>query len=95
MIIYHFLFTGKTTTIYITPRAREIDDSGRLLTESQRVCRLSEDNHQLKIFKVYTQEACLLECKIEIAYQRCGCMPWFYPLRLSVSCCICLLAFEF
>ena len=59
--------------------------NGKLLTESQRHCRLSENNENLKIFKVYSQEACILECKIEKALKRCGCMPWYYPFEMTVS----------
>ena len=35
---------GYTTTVYITPKAREIDYSGKELEEKQRNCRLSDDN---------------------------------------------------
>ena len=75
---------GQTTTVYITPKAREIDEIGKTLKENQRNCRLVEDNSELEIFKVYTQEACLFECKIKIAANKCGCIPWSFPL-LNVS----------
>ena len=35
---------GYTTTVYNTPKAREIDYSGKELEEKQRNCRLSDDN---------------------------------------------------
>ena len=69
---------GYSTTVYITPKATEIDQSGEDLSEEQRGCRLQEDNQNLDIFQVYTQEGCMLECKIRQAYQRCGCFPWNY-----------------
>ena len=69
---------GYSTTVYITPTAREIDQSGKELSEKQRGCRLSEDNNDLNIFKTYTQEGCLMECKIRQAFQRCDCFPWNY-----------------
>ena len=47
---------GHTTTVYITPRAREIDESGIELSEKQRKCRLTKDSSELKIFSKYTQE---------------------------------------
>ena len=55
-----------------------------MLTEPQRNCRLPEENHNLKIFNVYTQEACLMECKIGKAYKRCGCLPWHFPVNIFV-----------
>ena len=69
---------GHSTIVYITPKARDIDESGKELSEHQRGCRLVKDTHGLKIFKVYTKEACHLECMINQAYERCGCFPWSY-----------------
>ena len=73
---------GHTTTVLFTPRAREIDDSGKELTESQRGCRLNEDSGKLDVFNVYTRTACLLECKMKYATKICGCTPWNYPLNM-------------
>ena len=71
---------GYSTKILITPQARDIDESGMVLTESQRGCRLDEDTDALDIFNVYTRTACLLECKMKYAATRCGCTPWYYPV---------------
>ena len=78
---------GHTTTVFITPRAREIDDSGKELDEKQRNCRLSDENGDLEVFKRYTQKACVFECKIKMAAKNCGCIPWSYPMipKESVS----------
>ena len=69
---------GYSTIVYITPNAREIDDSAGELSEAQRGCRLSKDSQTLDIFDIYSQEACHLECLIKQAYQRCKCFPWNY-----------------
>ena len=76
---------GHTTTVYITPKATIIDDDGKELTEDQRHCRLSEDIKDLKLYQVYTKEACLLECQLLFAFKRCGCYPWNYPPISKVS----------
>ena len=77
---------GYETIVYITPRAKEIDESGRTLSIQERKCRLIEENNDLKVFKIYTQEACLLECKINMATSKCGCTPWNYlPMEVSIS----------
>ena len=70
---------GYKTKVYITPKARIIDDSGRRLTESQRNCRLDEDTESLEIYNIYTRAACMLECKIRHSLRKCGCLPWNYP----------------
>ena len=74
---------GQSTTVYITPKAREIDESGMELTESQRHCRLNEDTKALSIFNIYTRGACMFECKFKASVRRCGCQPWDYPLQAN------------
>ena len=76
---------GHTTTVYITPKAREIDSSGKELEEKQRHCRLTDDNSDLLIFKKYSRESCLFECKLKIGAKKCGCIPWTYPMLLVSS----------
>ncbi len=36
-------------------------------------------SRQVKIFKDYTQENCLLECRSRLLLQLCGCLPYYYP----------------
>ena len=74
---------GYSTTFLITPKAREIDKSGKELTESRRNCRLDEEVQALDIFNVYSMTACLLECKMKYATKRCGCTPWNYPVIME------------
>ena len=76
---------GHSTTVYITPKAREIDDSGKELSEVQRGCRLAKDSHDLDLFNIYSKEACILECLIKQAYQRCECFPWSYLIKTKVQ----------
>ena len=71
---------GYSTIVYITPKATEVDKDGKELTESQRNCRLNEESGFLNIFNVYTKVGCLFECKLKHAMERCGCVPWNYPL---------------
>lgn len=56
---------GQKTIVYMTPKARKIDDSGIELTEAQRRCRLDDETDSLDIFNVYTRSACLFECKLK------------------------------
>ena len=73
---------GHSTTFLIKPEAREIDESGKQLTELERNCRLDEDTDKLEIYNIYTRTACLFECKIKYATKRCQCTPWNYPLDI-------------
>ena len=73
---------GHSTTFLISAKARQIDESGKELTELQRGCRLEEDTKDLDMFNVYTRTACLLECRMKYAMTRCGCTPWNYPINM-------------
>ena len=74
---------GHSTTFLLTPKAREIDESGKELTENKRDCRLDEDTDALDIFNVYTRTGCLFECKMKYAISMCGCTPWYYYINMS------------
>lgn len=81
---------GHSTTVYITPKASKISESAKELSEIQRGCRIPEETEGLDIFNIYTQEACLFECKLKQAVRRCECFPWNYPMievqfRVSLS----------
>ena len=76
---------GHSTKVYITPKAREIDDSGKDLTEIQRGCRLAKDSKDLDSFNIYSQESCHLECMIKQSYKKCGCYPWNYLITEKVN----------
>ena len=49
------------------------------LSEERRECRFRKDTLGLKLFTQYSQAACQFECQIEIATNKCGCVPWDYP----------------
>ena len=71
---------GYETTILITPRLQETStDAKTTLNPKERKCKTKQESHGLKLFKTYTQEACLLECHLTEASVRCGCTPWNYP----------------
>ena len=74
---------GYTTTFSITPKARKIDENAKELTEAERQCRLNEDTGKLDVFNSYTRVSCLFECKFKYAIERCGCMPWNYPIDMQ------------
>ena len=72
---------GHLSIVYISPKAREVDEDGKKLEESQRKCRLNQDTETLDIFNVYTKSACMFECQIKYAIERCHCTPWNYPIN--------------
>ena len=76
---------GHATRVYIYPKARQIDESGKELTEEQRNCRLNEANEDLDTFNIYSNEACIQECQKKQAFKKCGCFPWDYlPTKVNI-----------
>lgn len=45
---------------------------------SQRGCRFHSESN-LTHYKVYSKLLCLSECRLNIALEHCGCIPYFYP----------------
>ena len=42
-----------------------------------------EPNSQVSMFKFYSEENCLLECRAKHLLASCGCLPYYYP-RLDI-----------
>lgn len=50
----------------------------RQTTASQRNWRFNSESN-LTHFPIYTRQLCLQECRLELTYQKCDCIPHFYP----------------
>ncbi|XP_055843170.1 uncharacterized protein LOC129909987 [Episyrphus balteatus] len=56
------------------------DDFGKSTTIEQRKCRFPHESN-LAHFPIYTRNLCQQECRINLAYKLCKCIPHFYPNR--------------
>ena len=70
---------GYISTFLITPSQIVTSWSAKDLPEKDRQCRFNFESRKLKLFKEYTQSACLFECQLRDAYNSCQCIPWDYP----------------
>ncbi len=70
---------GTITTFLITPSQIVTAPSAMDLEEKRRGCRFLSEDKNLKIFRGYNQESCFFECKVNLAFERCQCIPWDYP----------------
>lgn len=69
------------TDIKIGIQQVESSDELKKLSESQRACNLPEDG-RLKMWPVYTQTMCKIECRYDLIKSKCGCYPHFArPIR--------------
>lgn len=75
--------------IFVPTMASQTDASSRIrnFAVSARNCLFdderSEPNSQVTMFKFYSEENCLLECRAKQLLERCGCLPYYYP-RLDI-----------
>ena len=80
--------TGTETIISITPYRITTSRDLKSINEAKRNCRFSFENKDSKLFQIYRQDSCLLECRIEVAEMQCLCSSWQYP-SLNTSLPIC------
>lgn len=66
-------------TTYSTPDVRNLDPD-------VRYC-LFHDERKLGYMQRYSYVNCLAECRSEIAYRLCGCVPYFMPNNGSYRVC--------
>lgn len=43
----------------------------------RRRCRFQDEN-DLQHFPIYTKNLCISECRLELIYKTCNCIPHFY-----------------
>ncbi|XP_016974859.2 acid-sensing ion channel 5 [Drosophila rhopaloa] len=54
----------------------------RHTTVTMRKCRFHHESN-LTHFPFYTKNVCMQECRINLAYKMCKCIPHFYPNRIT------------
>ncbi len=73
------LAPGMMYDIFLTPSVTVTDRKGLQLDYTQRKCFSARENSNLKIFRSYSQSACLFECQLTKAIEKCNCTAWNYP----------------
>ncbi len=72
---------GLSYEISVTPTVTVTDENALQLEPSKRSCLSGNENEALEIFGWYSQSACLFECQMKRATDKCNCTPWNYPQR--------------
>lgn len=52
-------------------------DEVRELSVEQRNCRTRSDG-SLRVSKIYSYNLCRMECRMDLAFKSCGCVPYMY-----------------
>ena len=71
--------TGHITTINVKPSQQQSEPSIINMPIKHRKCRFPRENEDFLSMKNYTQVHCLMDCKLKLAENICGCRPWDYP----------------
>ncbi len=79
---------GYHSTFLIAPSRVQTSLDIKSIDLDRRTCKFSDEVEGLKIFNEYTQNACMFECLLAQAIDKCICVPWNYPMfNLSVQVC--------
>lgn len=71
-------YTNSTYLLKTTVSEIVADHKLILTSILQRRCRFNSETN-LKHFQIYTEQLCIQECRLELVYKHCGCIPHFYP----------------
>ena len=82
------VMTGTEVAVSITPLQVLTTPDLESLDEGQKKCRSHHEIGQSKMFSIYRQDSCHLECRLIQVEQRCFCSPWQYP-SIDVNLPIC------
>ncbi len=82
------LVPGTVYDISVVPSAIRTTDDGLKLQPSSRDCKAKYESDDLNIFNIYSQSACIFECQLKMAINKCHCSNWDYPVyNDSISYC--------
>ena len=77
------LDVGYHNTITISQSVLNSTKSLKAMPISTRDCRFQDEAEEMKLFKNYTQQGCLFECRLNLSFNICGCYAWNYPQILD------------
>ena len=79
---------GTMTTITAMPSLIEAIEDLQSIPLSKRKCLFASEK-DLKLFKNYSQDGCMFECLLDLAYKATNCTPWNYPhLHNNQNTCV-------
>jgi hypothetical protein len=91
---------GHNNIISLTGSRIDADDSLKDLAVTERKCKFSTENSDMKIHKNYTYQNCIFECSLLYALNQMSnatvagndsmaCVPWFFPSPVSTNIPVC------
>ena len=91
---------GHNNIISLTASQIDADDSLKDLAVTDRKCKFSTENSDMKIHKNYTYQNCIFECSLLYALNQMSnttvagndymaCVPWFFPSPVNTNIPVC------
>ena len=74
------LVRGKEYFITVTPLGQKVTEVFKELDFEQRECLTEKEIPHSSQLKVYTEQNCRHECKVNFAIGKCQCIPWDFPI---------------
>ena len=78
---------GNEYFIDVFPNGQISSDDFKTLNYNQRKCKLESEVDASGVFNTYTQMNCKYQCRVELASQKCECVPWDYLHTLDSEEC--------
>ena len=81
------LTSGFEYFIEVTPTGQIATKSFEAMDYEQRKCNLKHEGLDLSNFKTYSENNCRYECNVQIAKEKCQCIPWdFIDSTVGLEC---------
>ena len=77
------LVRGKEYFITVTPLGQKVTEVFKELDFEQRECLTEKEIPHSSQLKVYTEQNCRHECKVNFAIGKCQCIPWDFPIATT------------
>ena len=72
---------GHEYFIEVTPSGQKVSADFKSLNYEDRNCVLSNELPENSTLKKYSMHNCKYECRVNIAKEKCDCIPWDFPLK--------------
>ncbi|GFG36325.1 hypothetical protein Cfor_05944, partial [Coptotermes formosanus] len=71
---------GKSVTVMLEAQVIESTDTVRWMNVESRQCWFDDEVAVLQSSPSYSFQTCITECRMKVFQEKCGCIPFFYPL---------------
>ena len=76
---------GHEYFIDVVPVGKRSSDLVKNLDVQDRKCHIEDEVQENSMFKRYSESNCKYECRVDLARQRCQCIPWEYMRQSQFS----------